>query len=366
MKFHYQTRKATPDNTLIDDSRKCDRAMELVLGKQFKLEVWEVIVQKMALNEVAKFTVDKSLVQQYPFISKTIRDAHKKPEERKHCCGMTLQNEGLGYKELDDLFKNPCDLEFIIDLISVELPEDYERSSWQLNDEEKVDTVGELRERGNGKFKESKYEEAMQDYEQALGMLEQLMLKWVVYSLSITLSLIGCLTKEQFLIDREKPQDTEWLELFDKKKPVLLNYAQCKINVHEFYPAIEYCTEILKQDPGRLTSEILFLIWKLIQSLPLDNVKALFRRAKAHTGAWNLQEARNDFTRALELDNKLTTTVTKELKLIDGLEKSRDKEDKERFKNMFTWAGDRFHMCKWWAFLLLSPFLPLSDCTTTV
>lgn len=49
-----------------------------------------------------------------------------------------------------------------------------------------------------------------------------------------------------------------------------------------------------------------------------------------------MQEARNDFTRALVLDNKLTTTVTKELKLIDGLEKSRDKEDKERFKNMFT------------------------------
>ena len=49
--------------------------MELVLGKKFKLEVWEVIVQKMALNEVAKFTVDKSLVQQYPFVSKTIRDA---------------------------------------------------------------------------------------------------------------------------------------------------------------------------------------------------------------------------------------------------------------------------------------------------
>lgn len=35
--------------------------MELVLGKQFKLEVWEVIVQKMALNEVAVFTVDKSV-----------------------------------------------------------------------------------------------------------------------------------------------------------------------------------------------------------------------------------------------------------------------------------------------------------------
>jgi AH receptor-interacting protein len=31
------------------------------LGKKFKLEVWEVIVQKMALNEVARFTVDKSV-----------------------------------------------------------------------------------------------------------------------------------------------------------------------------------------------------------------------------------------------------------------------------------------------------------------
>lgn len=35
--------------------------MELVIGKKFKFEVWEVIVQKMALNEVAKFHVDKSV-----------------------------------------------------------------------------------------------------------------------------------------------------------------------------------------------------------------------------------------------------------------------------------------------------------------
>lgn len=54
----------------------------------------------MSLHEVAKFTVDKSLVQQYPFVSKTIRDATKKPDERRHCCGMTLQNEGIGYDDL--------------------------------------------------------------------------------------------------------------------------------------------------------------------------------------------------------------------------------------------------------------------------
>jgi hypothetical protein len=45
----------------VDDSRKLGKPMEMVLGKKFKLEVWEVIVQMMALNEVATFTVDKSV-----------------------------------------------------------------------------------------------------------------------------------------------------------------------------------------------------------------------------------------------------------------------------------------------------------------
>lgn len=104
--------------------------------------------------------------------------------------------------------------------------------------------------------------------------------------------------------------------MFEKKKPVLLNYAQCSLNIQEFYPAIEYCTEILKQDP--------------------DNVKALFRRAKAHTGAWNLQEARSDFTKALQLDPMLSAAVAKELKHLDEMDKLRDKEDKEKFKKLFS------------------------------
>ena len=47
--------------------------VELILGKQFKLEVWEAIVQKMAVKEVAVFTVDKSvclnLIFMFDFIS---------------------------------------------------------------------------------------------------------------------------------------------------------------------------------------------------------------------------------------------------------------------------------------------------------
>lgn len=42
-----------------------ENPMELILGKKFKLEVWEVILQKMALTEVARFKVHKSVCLQY-------------------------------------------------------------------------------------------------------------------------------------------------------------------------------------------------------------------------------------------------------------------------------------------------------------
>ncbi|XP_037820608.1 AH receptor-interacting protein [Lucilia sericata] len=288
VKFHFQTRKL--DGTVLDDSRKLGRPMELVLGKKFKLEVWEVIVQKMALNEVAKFTVNKKLVSQYPFIAKTLRDVGKKVEERRHCCGMTLQNEGLGYKDLDDLLSSPCDLEFIIDLFSIEKPEDYKKDTWQMSDEEKLKTSLKLKDEGNEFYKQKQFTQAEECYRTAVGLLEQLMLK-------------------------EKPHDVEWNDLAKLKVPVLLNYAQCRLLAQDYYAVIEHCNDVLQLDP--------------------DNVKALFRRAKAHVGAWNPQEARDDFLRAAKLDSSLQTTVHKELKAIDRIQHERDLEDKKRLQALF-------------------------------
>lgn len=210
---------------MIDDSKKCGKPMELIIGKKFKFEVWEAIVKKMSLNEVAKFRVNKSvsekmkrnltdcfmviyilnffsqLVAQYPFISKTLRDIEKPKEERKHCCGMTIQNEGIGYKDLDDLFTKPCDLEFIIgentsavhvqydfktkqslsfpELISVELPNEYEKESWQLSENEKFNTIKECRETGNELYRNGKIDEAEEKYRSALAIIEPLLLKFV-------------------------------------------------------------------------------------------------------------------------------------------------------------------------------------------
>lgn len=63
VRFHYQT-KTCPEKgeqVLLDDSKKIGRPMELIIGKKFKFEVWEAIVKKMSLNEVAKFHVHKSV-----------------------------------------------------------------------------------------------------------------------------------------------------------------------------------------------------------------------------------------------------------------------------------------------------------------
>lgn len=67
-----------------------------------------------------------------------------------------------------------------------------------------------------------------------------------------------------------------------------------------------------------------------------DNVKALFRRAKAHVGAWNPEEAQEDFQKVMTLDSSLTPTVQKELKLLEELQKRKDSEDRNKLKGLFS------------------------------
>ncbi|KAK7791858.1 hypothetical protein R5R35_000906 [Gryllus longicercus] len=286
--FHFQTRACDDNGTVIDDSRKMGKPMELVLGKKFRFEVWETIVQMMAVKEVAKFKVDKSLVSGYPFVSKTLRDVGKPENQRQHhCCGLTLQNEGIGYADLNQLIKEPCDLEFIIELVSVISPEEYEKESWQMSEEEKLSAVPLLREQGNNLYRDKNYAAAAAKYAQAIGMLEQLMLS-------------------------EKPGDEEWKALDQMKVPLLLNFSQCKLLEKDYYAVIEHCNTVLKSDPG--------------------NVKALFRRAKAHVGAWNPQEAQDDFDEALKLNPSLNAVIKKEMKALEELRKQKNEEDKAKLK----------------------------------
>ena len=151
MRFHFVTQSITrnPDGEIIlgnviDDSRKFTQPVEILIGKKFKLEVWETIVQTMAVNEVAEFHVEKNVCQTnstflhlysswltnlmsqlclaYPLVAKTLRDAYSKDKPKhehapsSHCCGaMALANgPKLGYDDLNQLMEKPTDLLFRI------------------------------------------------------------------------------------------------------------------------------------------------------------------------------------------------------------------------------------------------------------
>ncbi|XP_045464762.1 AH receptor-interacting protein [Harmonia axyridis] len=292
--FHFQTRICNADKVLLDDSKKLGpgKPVELLIGKKFKLEIWESMLRGMLLNEVSKFVVLKSLVLEYPFVSKVLRDVHKPKEERynTHCCAMTLQTEGIGYNDLNGLIKKPENLEFIMEIIDVQQPEQYEKETWQLSEIELKNLVPNLKEQGNNQYKSKKFKEASELYAKAIGVLEQLMVK-------------------------EKPRDEEWNELNEQKLLLLLNYSQCLLNIGDFYGTIEHCTTVL--------------------NFKKDNVKALYRRGKAHVGAWNPDKAKSDFLKVIELDPSMESTIKKELTELDRLLKLKNSADKEKMKKLF-------------------------------
>lgn len=65
----------------------------------------------------------------------------------------------------------------VLELIDVKQPEDYEKESWQMDEQEKIEAIPKLRELGNENFRQKRYKEASDNYARAIGILEQLMLK---------------------------------------------------------------------------------------------------------------------------------------------------------------------------------------------
>lgn len=273
LKFHFVTKLTNEAATLLDDSRKWDKPMELIIGKKFKLEAWEMCLKTMRQNEVSSFLVKRVYACEYPTVAKTLRDTFghmgkkKDPDKihKGHMCGMmAMQMEGgLGYPDLNELMKSPEDLEFILELLSVELPDEYIKESWQMDPEEKLESVPDLKEEGNRLYAEKKYMEASNKYADAIGRLEQLML-------------------------REKPQDDDWLKLQKQKVPLLLNYSQCKLLAEDYYPVIEHCSEVLDIDPGKFKD--------FCQTWPL-NIFLSFRKRESSvptssSACWRVEHSR--------------------------------------------------------------------------
>ena len=55
--FHFRTFRVGVDGEeLLDDTREIGNGpFELIIGRSFKLKIWEELIRGMLLNEVAKF-----------------------------------------------------------------------------------------------------------------------------------------------------------------------------------------------------------------------------------------------------------------------------------------------------------------------
>jgi len=55
--FHYRCSTWKDPDTVIDDTRTMTNPMELLLGKKFKVEIFEAMIKTMVVGEVAEFQV---------------------------------------------------------------------------------------------------------------------------------------------------------------------------------------------------------------------------------------------------------------------------------------------------------------------
>ncbi|XP_069782923.1 AH receptor-interacting protein isoform X3 [Narcine bancroftii] len=134
--FHYRTLRCDEERTVLDDSRARGKPMELIIGKKFKLPIWETIISTMRSGEVAEFWCEAKHVLVYPLVSKSLRNiaVGKDPlEGQRHCCGISQLHDqpSLGHPDLDDLQSHPQPLIFLIEMLE-ERPGD---EQWMMLDQ---------------------------------------------------------------------------------------------------------------------------------------------------------------------------------------------------------------------------------------
>uniref|UniRef100_A0A8C2WRH8 Aryl hydrocarbon receptor interacting protein like 2 n=1 Tax=Cyclopterus lumpus TaxID=8103 RepID=A0A8C2WRH8_CYCLU len=230
--FHFQTLLDNFERTIIDDSRLAGRPAEIFFGKMFKMEVWETLLGSMRVGEVAEFWCDAIVGD----------------------------------------------------------PMSYQRESWMMEKDEKLQTVPIFHMQGNLLVKQRQYREAASKYKEAVLLLKTVQ-------------------------SREMPGDIDYNNLGRMIIPLELNYCQCMLELEEYYEAIEHTTELLEKHKGN------------------NCVKGYYKRAKAHAAVWNEKEARRDFNMVAHLDITLASLIGRELKALSESMKEKYWEEKEKYWN---------------------------------
>ncbi|XP_034404687.1 aryl-hydrocarbon-interacting protein-like 1 isoform X4 [Cyclopterus lumpus] len=269
--FHFRTQLCDEERTVIDDSRVVGTPMEIVIGNMFKLDIWETLLSSMRIGEVAEFWCDIIHTGIYPLVAKSMRriaEGKDPVDWHIHTCGMAnmFAYHSLGYDDLDELMKEPKPLYFVMELIRVQQPSEYNRETWAMSDKERLKVVPVLHGQGNKLYKQGHYQDATQKYKEAIICLKNVQMK-------------------------------------------------CLLRMEEYYEAIEHTSDIINQHPG--------------------DYKAFYLRGKAHAEVWNEAEARQDFSRVLDLDPGMKKAVKRDLAVLNMRMEEKNQEDRNKYKGMF-------------------------------
>ena len=162
-----------------------------------------------------------------------------------------------------------------------------EKSSWEMNTEEKFAACEKCRSEGNDLFKAGKIDRAGKKYKKALSFVDS------EYSLS----------------DEEKAKAKAL------KVPCLSNIAACKIKTKEWRSVIENSNKVLEIDS--------------------NNVKAYFRRGQAYGELDEWEQAKTDLKKVFDLDPN-NADAKKEMARLTKKINDYNAKDKKRYQNMFA------------------------------
>jgi len=280
---------------ILDDSeclcKKMDPpgVMKMLIGKKFKVEIWEKYLRTMKKNERARFhSSDKEDCLQYVSVSKMLRDI--RDGKKAHGCMGALGGHGHAHEhkdELQELLAHPEELTFEFELLHVEKQENHQTDVWAMNKAEQRESAPKFKAEGGDFFKAGNYDKAGESYEKALKCIDLLM------------------STELKSDDVQK----------DEKEKILNNLAECLLRLERWREAENRATEVLQSSP--------------------NNEKALWRRGKARCQLLEVEGCKSDLENLVKLNPKMESSVQKELSKLDKSLKNRDKSLKNGLKNMF-------------------------------
>jgi tetratricopeptide (TPR) repeat protein len=192
-----------------------------------------------------------------------------------------------------------------------------EFKAWRLMPfDEKIEVSERLKEEGNTLYKEKKYSDAVDKYEEAPSLFHYCYSNdpgWRKNNRGIDDDVL-------VLVDETGADEDEAAQIKKLRLSCCLNIAQCKLKLAKFDEAVKACDTALELDP--------------------ENIKALYRRAEARVRpsgatAYDHDCAIKDLNKASEIDPD-DKNVTSLLKTLREERKKQRTKDKGTFEGMFS------------------------------